>query len=221
MLGFNFLSMENYAPVEGFTSKKEKFTADELDALMETDEDTTTTTSNSTTTTMVDNDEETTTTMVDNVDTEELETTTTMVDDDEETTTTMVDDDEETTTTMVNDDEETTTTMVDNDEDEDEDEFGNVTSESAFENVGGEEGFVGSTIIKRHSTRSILYLILCIGLVYVAIKLMGVYQKKRMNMVYKKVKFLKLNKLNLDTDLVLSVVVGGLVYLIGMRMGWF
>ena len=210
MLGFNFLSMENYAPVEGFTSKKEKFTSDELEALMDVDEDTTTTsgstttTSGSTTTTSG----STTTTMVDDVETEELETTTT-----------MVDDNEETTTTMVNDNEETTTTMADDDEDED--EFGDVTAESSFENVGGEECFVGSSIIRRQATRSTLYLILCIGLVYVAIKLMGVYQKKRMNMVYKKVKFLKLNKLNLDTDLVLSVVVGGLVYLIGMRMGWF
>jgi hypothetical protein len=214
MLGFNFLSMENYAPVEGFTSKKEKFTSDELEALMDVDEDTTTTSGSTTTTSG-----STTTTMVDDVETEEMETTTTMVDDDEETTTTMVDDNEETTTTMVNDNEETTTTMADDDEDED--EFGDVTAESGFENVGGEEGFVGSSIIRRQATRSTLYLILCIGLIYVAIKLMGVYQKKRMNMVYKKVKFLKLNKLNLDTDLVLSVVVGGLVYLIGMRMGWF
>jgi hypothetical protein len=218
MLGFNFLSMENYAPVEGFTSKKEKFTSDELEALMDVDEDTTTTSDSTTTTTMVDDNEETTTTMVD----DNEETTTTMVDDNEETTTTMSGDDEEmnATPTMEDDidtEELETTSMINNIDNESE----NVMSETGDENDNGNEGFVGSSIIRRQATRSTLYMILCIGLVYIAIKLMGVYQKKRMNMVYKKVKFLKLNKLNLDTDLVLSVVVGGLVYLIGMRMGWF
>ena len=236
MLGFNFLSMENYATVEGFTSKKERFTADEIDNIMEVDNDTSTTMlykegDVKPSDTMVDDEDdmETTTTMVDDKDDDaddNMETTTTMVDDEDdiETTTTMVDDEDDIkmTTTMVDDDDndddndddmKTTTTMNDDKNDDGKD--------NKSKNDSGDEGFVGSSIIRRQVTRSTLYLILCIGIVYIAIKVMCLYQKKRMNIVYKRVKFLKLNKLNLDTDLVLSVVVGGLIYLIGMRMGWF
>jgi hypothetical protein len=216
MLGFNFLSMENYATVEGFASKKEKFTVDEIDNIMDVDNDT------STTMLYKEGDVKPSDIMVDDED--DMETTTTMVDDEDdmETTTTMVNDEDnmETKPTMVDDEDddendmETTTTMVDDDDDDN-------SKDNKSKNDSGNEGFVGSSIIRRQVTRSTLYLILCIGIVYIAIKVMCLYQKKRMNMVYKRVKFLKLNKLNLDTDLVLSVVIGGLIYLIGMRMGWF
>lgn len=218
MLGYNFLSMENYATIEGFTSKKERFTADEIDNIMEVDNDTSTTMlykegdkkpSNN-----IVNDEEEimpSTTMVNDKD--DMETTTTMNDKDDDINNEDDDiDDEDDDIDNDDDDMETTTTMNNKGDDSEDDKS---------VNDSGDEGFVGSTIIRSQVSRSTLYLILCIGIVYIAIKLMCLYQAKRMNMVYKKVKFLKLNKLNLDTDLVLSVVIGGLIYLIGMRMGWF
>jgi len=177
MLGSNFLKMENYADYEGFTNKKEKFTADELNDIINEDNN-------------------------DTVEENIIE---------QETLEEIVNDD-------IDNDIQEENNVLENEVSEESELMDTMdTSDNEMDNIKSEEGFMGSRMVNMLSMKSLLYLLMCILLTYLCIKAVSLNYGSKMKLVYTRINFLKLNKLNLDFDLVLSVFIGLLIYLVLLR----
>lgn len=235
MFGFNILAMENYASYEGFTNpnKKEKFTVDELEQIMNMDEDITTSNNTNNNNNTSNNSRYNLikpTTDIDMIlneavnmatESEEMITSEDMPTDNNEMITSedmplenneMItsEDEEIESEDMINTRNENMITSEDED----------IESEDMIDTRDEEpiqEGFNGSMIVENEKMRRMMNALLFVLITYLLIKGYRMFDNKGLNVVYSHVSFLKVSKLNLDVDLVVAVILGLLFYIISRR----
>lgn len=180
MLGFNFLQSENYAAYEPFVNsqKKEKFTVDELESLVDADED-------------MDNDNSNSqdATTAEPVDSEDM---------------VMMEADgvnEEQDIVLVEED----IPIVPSTEPVDEEE-GDEEDENLVMMEGDKEGFQGSKSVEYKFMKRVLIFLALFGLSYVLFKMYELHKHKKLKVVYNKLKRVKIGKLSLDADIVMALL---------------
>jgi hypothetical protein len=195
MEAFNFLSMEKFASCnEAFTNpiKKETFTSDEIEKLMNVDNDIND--ENNEIINDVNNDENNE--IINDENNARNEKLPTL--------------DKETILDELSDKPELDTTDDTNEIISEETELDNIT-----------EGFNGSRYLEYEQLKKYLLIIVCILTLYLLIKFTKYYYNKKMNVIYTQLKFLKIKNINLDIDLVLSIILGLIIYFILSRINIF